>query len=130
MRSDQPLMSCPAVFPQANPLPSTQSQMTPDDRHRNARCGQRGADVGGHIVVAFSRVHKHRISITYQPVEKGLQVTANIRVRILLNQQRGRSVPNLQGDQAVVEAFPRNPITDLLGEFIKTASAGRDSKLV
>jgi hypothetical protein len=54
-----------------------------------------------HVVVAFGCVNKHWIPVLYQATEEALQVTSHIRVRVFLNQQRRRSVAQVQGEQTI-----------------------------
>ena len=42
---------------------------------------QRGADVRGHIVVAFRRVDEKRIAVRHEPFEKRVQIAPHVRDR-------------------------------------------------
>lgn len=47
---------------------------------------ERRADVRGHIVIAFRRVDKKRITIANEPAEKGVEIAAHIGIGVFLDQ--------------------------------------------
>jgi hypothetical protein len=75
------------MLEQINPLPGPQSEMTVHDRNRKLHAGQRRADMGRHVVGAFICVPIPPHRLRREAVEKSLEIGANIRCGILLNEQ-------------------------------------------
>ena len=84
-----PTMWGAAMLEQINPLPGPQSELTAHDRNRKLDAGHRRADVGRHVVGAFIRVPIPPRLLGREAVEKYLEIGANIRCGILLNEQSG-----------------------------------------
>ena len=80
-----------------------------------------------HVILTLRRVHKERVAIRRQSREETLQIAAHIRVGILLNQQRGRCMFDMQREQTVLRAILRNPPGYLVGDFVQAAPSGADS---
>jgi len=118
------------MFPNVNPLPCAKRH--PPLMHRNAQVnrGERGADVRRHIVITFSRVNEKRITVADEPRKKTFQVAPHVRVRILLNQQRRRCVPQMQRKQSVFEIVLCNPATDIISEFVESAAPRRNGEIL
>jgi hypothetical protein len=75
-------------------------------------------------------VHECGVTIRDQPIEKHFKVAPHIRVRVFLNQQRGRSMQDLQGGKTGVKLFFSDPGLDPVGELVKSATSRRDPQLV
>ena len=84
-----------AVFPEVDALPSAKNHGTPGDRYADVDVGQRGADVGRHVVVPLVVVLVNRIGIWGQAGEDRFKVGADAWVGVFLNQQRSRCVTNM-----------------------------------
>jgi hypothetical protein len=82
--------------------------------------------MGRHVILAFHRVHERRIAVPNQPAEQAFQVTANVRICVLLDQQRRGSVTKEKRQQPILKSVLSNPGLDLIGEFVKPATSGRD----
>jgi hypothetical protein len=119
-----------AVFPQINTLPGSQGQLALADGQREIDAGQRGADVRGHVVIAFGSVDEERIAVGHQPRKKGFEVAAHIGVGIFLDQKRRRSMAQVQGEQAVAEFAGADKLFNFAGEFNQSAPTGGDDNLV
>ena len=92
-----------AVFPQINSLPGSQRELAGVNREGEVHRRQRGADVGGHVVVAFGGVGEQRVAVAHEPCKKGGEVAAHVRVGVFLDQERGGSMAQVQGEQPVAE---------------------------
>ena len=97
------------MFPKVNALPGTQPQPSLHNWNGEAHSGQRRPYVRRHVVLAFSGVHECGVTIRDQPIEKRFKVAPHIRVCVFLNQQRGRSMQDLQGGKTHVKLFFSDP---------------------
>ena len=118
------------MLPEVDPLPGPQRKLALADGDGKVDGRQRSADVGWHVVVALDRVREERIAVRHEARKEALQIAPHIRVGILLYEQRGRSVAEVQGDQAVAETVLTNPVCNLGGEVIEATSARGDSYLM
>ena len=91
---------------------------------------QRRAHVRRHVVVAFRGVDEERVAVGHEPLEKRLQIAPHIRIGVFLDEQRSRSMPQMQCQQAVLELVFVHPFFDLAREFIKPAPARRNGQFV
>ena len=98
MESNEALVRRTAVFPKVDALPRPESHPALDNRDGKIHSGERGPDMGRHVIFPLGSVNKQSVAIPDQSGEKGLQVTANVRIRILLNHERGRGVADLKRD--------------------------------
>ncbi len=85
--------------------------------------------MGRHVVIALSRVLEERISIWRQPREETFQVTLNLGVSILLNQERRGGVLKVQCEQAGLEFCLGEQCLHCSGEIVKTSTTSRDLEL-
>src|SRR5689334_23644357 len=83
-----------------------------------------------HVVVPFRSVNEHGIAIFHKTRKECVQIAANIRVGVLLDQQRGGSVEDMQREQALLKMIVRHPTLDLAGKLVKSASLCGDFQLV
>jgi hypothetical protein len=124
------LMRRATMLPQVNTLPRAQAQPPLHNRDGNIDPGQSRSNMSRHVILPFHRVHKHGITVPNKVTEKGFKIATNIRVGVLLDQQRSRSVPDLQRNQSVLELVLRNPAGDCIGEFVETTTSRLDSNFV
>ena len=126
MQGDAARVSANAVFPHINPLPGAERE--PPAAHGNAQVHrrQRRANVRGHVVIAFERMHKKRIAVGDKPFKKRLQIAPHVRVGVFLNQQRGRSMLQMNRQQAVLELVLIHPLFNFARELAKPTTAGWD----
>jgi hypothetical protein len=80
--------------------------------------------MGGHIVIAFGCMNEHGVAIGDKAGEEGFQIAADVRIGILLNQQGGGSVSEMESKKTVLEAFFGNPLGEVIGDFVKAAATG------
>jgi hypothetical protein len=81
-----------AMFPQINSLPRSEREPSGAQRNTQIHRRQRGADVRGHVVIAFRRVDEQRIAVRHEPFEKCLKIAPHVRVGIFLDEQRSGRV--------------------------------------
>src|ERR1035437_6787779 len=89
-----------------------------------------GAHVCGHVVVALDGVREQRIPVRHKAGEEMLQITPHVRVGVLLNQQGGGGVAEVEGHQATGEAVLRNPVRHLAGDLVEATTAGGNGYLM
>jgi hypothetical protein len=83
-----------------------------------------------HIVVALGCMHKHRISVSNQSTKEVLEVSPNIRIGVLLDQERSRGMAKVNSQQAILKLLLRYPGLDVLSEFVKSATARLNTEFV
>ena len=98
-----------AMFPEVDPLPGAQSKVALADGDGKVDRRQRGADMGGHVVVALDRVREKGIAVRHEARKEVLQITPHVRVGIFLDKQRGRSMAEVQSDQAARRTVLQQP---------------------
>jgi len=86
--------------------------------------------MGRHVIFAFGGMDKQGVSVRNQSFEEAFQVAAHVGVGVFLDQQRGRCVPHMQGNQSGLQFVLADPALDLIREFIKSATSGRESEFV
>ena len=118
-----PALAPVTMFKKVNALPGSQRQPASKNRDRQIRRRQGRAHMGGHIVVTFGRVDKKPVAIRNQAAEKSLQIAPDIRVRILLDEERSGGVAQMQRQQAGLALVLRQPIGRVSSHFIEAAPA-------
>src|SRR5579863_8042228 len=83
-----------------------------------------------HIVGAFGLMHIKAATLGRDLRKKALQILADIRVGIFLDQQGGRRMPAIDGQQPVFDAKRRQPRFDGGGDLEKTLAARLDMEPV
>jgi hypothetical protein len=83
-----------------------------------------------HVIRSFASVDKQGIAVRDESREKSLEVTTHVRIRVLLNEQAGRRVPNEQGDQAVVDAVRMKSLNYGLGDLHEAPAPSNDREAV
>jgi hypothetical protein len=119
-----------AMFPKINSLPGAQGELAFHDRNGEVYAGQRGADVGGHVIFAFGSVDEKRVAIGDEPGEEFFEIAADIRVGILLDEEGGRGMAEMKGEEAVLQVVFGEPRGDFVREFIEAATASGDAQFV
>jgi len=74
-----------SMLPKINSLPGTECQPPVSDGYRKICGRERGADMSGHIIFTLGGVHEEPVTILYEAPKEALQVTADIRVGVLLD---------------------------------------------
>ena len=75
------------MFPEINSLPGAQSQSATIDRDREIYRREGGADMSGHIIIAFGSVNEKRIAVRDETGEERLQIAPNIWVGVFLDEE-------------------------------------------
>ena len=115
---------------QVDALPCAERKFVAHDEDAQVHGGQRGADVRGHVVVAFAGVLEQRIPIRSEAGEESLQVATDLGVSIFLDEQRGGGVPQVQRGDASLQARLTHAGYDLSCHFGGAAIAGLDDEFV
>ena len=118
------------MLPEVDALPRAKRHFSVCDRNRKVHRRQGSADVGGHVIVAFSGMNEEPIAIRHQAGKEFLQIAPHIRVGIFLNEQRSRGVAKVQSEQASSERVIGNPLSDVISEIVQAASRGVDFELI
>lgn len=100
------------VFPEINPLPCPQRQLSAMQRDGEVHRGQRGPDMRGHVVVPLGGVHKQRVAVWHESLKKSVEITTHVGVGIFLDEQRSGGVSQMQGHEAVAEFVLTKPLHD------------------
>lgn len=123
MRRHRSPVRSAAVFEQIDALPNPQNRASVRDRDRQARRGDRGAEVGGHVVGAFV-IMLIAARLGREPREPALEIAARGGGGIFLDQQRTRRVPHEQREQPGGNAGPGNPVANVARTVVQPL-AGR-----
>src|SRR5437868_10045764 len=103
MGNDAAGMSLGAVFPKINALPSAEHQPAVGYWNAQIDTAQCRPHMRWHIVVTLSRVVKKRITIGSEAGKKAFQIATHLRIRIFLDQQRGRRVLDVQRQKSCLD---------------------------
>src|SRR5215210_5143427 len=91
VHQELPRAGAPPVLPDVEALPGAEAELAVDDGDGEGDVGERGLDVGGHVVRTLRRVGVEGIALRHQPVEPALQILPRRGIGILLDRQaRGR----------------------------------------
>ena len=118
-----------AVLEHVDALPGPQRHPSADHRNRNARLGECGTDVRGHIVWTFCIVPV-AVFLRSEPLEKIRQIQHHVRIGVLLNHQRRRGVLDEQRQQAGFRFGGSYPRGDFAGARVQTLAACADFELM
>ena len=77
-----------AVLVQIDTLPGSQGRTPVDDRDRNRGMGQRGPDVGRHVIGSFGSVAKERISGRNEATQEGFEIAHHDWIAVFLYYER------------------------------------------
>jgi hypothetical protein len=124
MHGDFPVVGRAPMLEEINTLPGSQRESAIPDRNGAVHAGQGGADVRGHVVGAFVCVTVSPGPLRRQAVEERLEIGANVRRRVLLNEQSGRGVPAEQGQEPGSHVVRSQPIEDIAGNLDEPAPGG------
>ena len=91
---------------------------------RELYAGDRRPDMGGHVVGAFVRMLVSPGVFGRQAFQKRLQIGANVRRGVLLDEQACRGVPAQQGQEPGLHTMGRKPIQNVLRDLNEPAPAG------
>ncbi len=100
------------------------------DRDGELGLRERRADMGSHVVWAFSRVAIEAGVLRDQACKEIGQIGDDVRIGIFLNYQRCRRVLAENGKQSGLRLVRAQPGFDLGGEFVQAFASRRDVELV
>jgi|SRR5581483_3110229 len=126
MQANPPLMRGVAMFPEIDALPGAEGKLALRYRNGQSDSSQSGANMRGHVVGPFGCVDESRIAVRHQAAEKSFQIAPHVWVGIFLDQKRGGSMADQQGQEPRLKAVIRHPSVNLISKLIKTAAAGRN----
>ena len=111
MHGDFALVWRASVLEQINPLPGSQGEPAGDDRNGELHAGQRRSDVGRHVVGAFVRMPISPHLLWRDAFKECLQIGADVRRGVLLNEQSGGGVPAEQRQEPGLHLWGRSQST-------------------
>jgi len=123
MQCNLPPMRRPPMFEKINALPGPQSETAAHEGDRELSAGQRGADVGRHIVGALVRMPIPARLFGRQTVEKRLQIGANVWRSVFLNEQSGRGMSAKEGQKPSLEPMRLEPVLHFVRDLNERSSA-------
>ncbi len=106
-----------AVFEEIDALPGPEIAAALVDGDGQRRRGQRGAHVGGHVVGPLARVHEERIAVGDQAIEEGVEVAPDVRVRVLVDDERGAGVVHEDAGEALFHSRAAHDPLDVGGDL-------------
>src|SRR5215472_12700040 len=125
-QDERAVMGGSAVFEQEDPLPDAELQ--PPLGNGNGQLGLRqcALDVRRHIVRSLVIVPVEGDVFGNDPLQKGVEIAPDVGRRILLDQQRGRSVRDVQAKQPGRDPLALGPSRHLSGDLADLAWGGFD----
>ena len=81
------------MLKQIDTLPGPQSELSLHDRNCKLDAGQDRADMRGHVVGALFGVPISAAFLWRNAIEERLEISANVRRGVLLDEQSGRGMP-------------------------------------
>ena len=101
-------MRLTTVFPKINPLPRAQGHPAFGNGDAEVHSRQRRPHVRRHIILSFTGVLEHRITIRNQTREESLEIATDFRIGILLNQKGRGGVLQVESREPRLQAGLRN----------------------
>ena len=130
VQRDPALAAAGAVLEQENALPAAEIGLALDHRDRQMGLGQGRPDVRRHVVGAFLGVGVVADVLRHQFAEERVDVVEDARVGVLLDQERGRGMMEVDGQQPARDALGRNPGPHPLGDLVEPLTVGREEQLL
>src|SRR5215813_1295782 len=118
-----------AVLVEVDGLPGAEREVSLHHRDGQGGLGERRADVAGHVVRALGGVVEEPVTVGDEAGEEALEVREHLWVRVLLDHQAGRGVPDEAGDHAGAGTGRGHPqavheVGHLAGDVVEPAPAG------
>ena len=82
-----------------------------------------------HIIFPFFCVLKNRITVRHEPGKKALEIVANFRICIFLDQEGSRRVLDVEREQPCLYPGRADPPQHVLCERVKTRACGAHDEL-
>ncbi len=83
-----------------------------------------------HVIIPFRGVSVLRVTVRRHPIQKCVQIGQHIRVGVLLNHQRSRSVPDEHREQSRGHPLSVRPGDDFMIDVVQSSPIGFDGYLV
>src|SRR5436190_24271016 len=112
MRRHLAPMRLEPMLEQIDALPRTEREATVDKRNRKLHGGQCSADVRWHVVRPLVAMAEELVAIDNEPGEETFEVSAHVRIGILLHDETGGSMANKECQQTAFHAALRRPVGD------------------
>lgn len=122
MHGDIAFAGRPAMLEKIDALPGPKRQPAIDDRDREIRAGQSGADVCRHVIRALLVVEIAAFSFRSDVLKEGLKVGTNFRRRIFLNEQSRGGMPAEKRHQSISQVLTAQPVCDFGRDLRETAT--------
>jgi len=116
------------VLEDINTLPGAEIGLAICDGNREMHRGQRGFDVGWHIVRPLEAVLIKSVIFRHQLLEKALKIHAYRWIRILLNDQGRRGVVQKDSQEARSDILGFDKAPDVSGYLVKPLPFGLDDQ--
>lgn len=113
-----------AVLPEEDALPGAQGAAAVGDGDTEGGLGEGGSDVRGHVVGALRCVNEERISIGDEARKESIEVTLDVGVGVLVDDQRSARVVHEDRAQTFYDAGFGDGILNATGD-LDDASAWR-----
>ncbi len=123
MHHDFALVATLAMFPNVNPLPGSEDEATIGDRDGFGGVGERGADVGGHVVSAFVIVGVG-IILGDETMEKGFEVFEDARIGVFLDEEACGGVAQKEGAETGLNTGFGDDRLDFCGDPLERFTDG------
>src|SRR5688572_28311314 len=117
-----------AMLEDVHRLPGPERELAVDDRDRELRRGERGADVGGHVVGPLGGVAIEALVLGHELPEERVEVAEHVRVGVLLHDERGRGVPNEDGEKPGRHLLAVDPRSQLARYVVEAGAARPDGE--
>src|SRR5271166_3870148 len=114
------------MLEEINPLPRSERETAVDQRDRQVGRRQRRPDVRRHIIGAFIVMGVAMRVLRRDAFEKRLEIRADLRRGVLLDEKGGRRVPAEQGDQSCFQLVPPDPVGEGPRHLDQAAAIGSD----
>src|SRR5688572_7786549 len=117
-----------AMLEDVHRLPGPERELAVDDRDRELRRGQRGADVGGHVVGPLGGVAIQPLVLGHELPEERVEVAEHGGVGVLLHDERGRGVTNEDGEKPGRHLLAVDPRSQLARHVVEAGAARPDGE--
>jgi hypothetical protein len=119
-----------AMLPEVDGLPGAEGGAAVEDGEGESRRGEGCADVGGHVVRAFGGVAVEAVAVRDEAIQEVLQVGEDLRVGVLLDDQRCGRVAHVQREEALGDALLAHPGEHRRADVVGAGAAGRDAEFM
>lgn len=112
------------VLPEEHALPGAEGAAASCHRDAQGGLGERRSDVRGHVVWPLGGVDEERVPVGNETLEESIEVSLNVGIGVLVDDQRGARVVYEHRAQALGDTGSDNGLLDAVGN-LHGASASR-----